>query len=901
MLKTRFFLLFKPAINWIGRFSFFNKVQLISFFLILPLVYSSLIIYAHLDTSLRKTEKNLDDLEKNYALYKMIFLVQDYEVSATMYLDSHDSAQSTKQLEKSEERMLGASENLLSCLDDRVQSYCSLYYEQAHLSFLSKNLKKLAEYTQEYKYFLYKKINSIDLEKFSKSEDSLDKIAYLLSVELPFSTLLMTDIYTLSSKDELLLKVGKFEGSVEKTNLTLEGLSSYPNYFESDNLKYKKSVAAYKKHVLAGDERKTSQVRDSVLSMQLSLFNTLQTFLESDLKAEQNRLQRQINIFILFVSLCGFLGLYLFIGAYLSLRSSLQEFFNTAQKISKGKLNARIDLPNTDELGRLSKEFNKMLESLDYHYTLLDEYKRAVDSSAIIVKTDQQGIITYVNEAYENLSGYSKKELIGSSHRLIKSKNTTNDQIVELWKYINNKQIYKTIFENICKNGKSFFVESTIVPILSRSGDINEFIAIMFDITPLYRQKERLQSQLYKDELTSLPNRLKLVEDITFTKEAKLVVINIDRFKEINAIYGESIGDLTLQKMAKEIKGALNTRHLQLYKLSADEFAILAGKEISNAHFKEDVAMLAHYLSYIKLECAEHQISVRLSLGACISEVHETQRPLISMADMALKEAKRRMRPYLFYSDISLSDKNLEKNYKMVQMIEQAIKDEKIGCLYQGIINSKTGKIEKYETLMRLEDDKGHKISPQDFVGIAKGARYYPKLTQRVFQEALFTFMKRSESVSINLSVDDIMDDDTYIFILDALRNCGCSKRVIFELLETEEIEFNERVLEFTSQVKKLGAQIAIDDFGSGYSNYAYLMKLGVDIIKIDASLIKDVHTDKNSRLIVRSIIDIAHDLGMKTVAEHVHTQEIEDIMKEMGVDFLQGYHLHKPVAILTS
>ena len=468
-----------------------------------------------------------------------------------------------------------------------------------------------------------------------------------------------------------------------------------------------------------------------------------------------------------------------------------------------------------------------------------------------------------------------------------------------MWSYISNKKTYKTIFENIAKTGKTFFVESTIIPILDSSGEISEYISIMFDITPLYRQKEKLQSQLYKDELTSLPNRLKLIEDISCMEKTKLVVINIDGFKEINTIYGESIGDLTLQKMSKEIKNALNTKHLQLYKLSADEFAILAGKNISIDYFKEDVTMLSHYLSHLKLECGEHEVSVRLTLGAAISELHQSKRPLISMADMALKEAKRRMKPYLFYKDMAHADEDIDKNYKMIQSIEHAIKNDKVACSYQAIVNAKTGQIEKYETLMRLEDEAGNIISPQDFVGIAKRARYYPQLTQKVVQEALLTFMKRSQSVSINLSIDDLMDDNTYSFIIDALRNCGCADRVVFELLETEEIELNERVFEFTSTVKKLGAQIAIDDFGSGYSNYAYLMKLGVDILKIDASLIKEVDVSSSSRLIVRSIIDIAHALGMKTVAEHVHKEEIKEIMSEMGVDYLQGYYLHEPVSTL--
>ncbi|PHR57559.1 MAG: hypothetical protein COA44_05860 [Arcobacter sp.] len=899
MIKSLFMKLFRPATFFMSRLSFFSKVLLFLCLFLLPLVFTSYFTYTSYSKKLQIIDTNIDDIEKNYALYKMIFLVQDYEQSAKKYLKNKQNQASQEELEKSKKRLLAASSGLLGCLSEKLRSYCTNYYEHANLALLNKDIVMLSKYTHEYKYFLYKKIVSVDLKSFLKSKESVDKFSYLLSVELPFSSVLVAQSYDLDNRDETLIRLGKIKGSVEKMDLLFQGFDSYSNHFESLNLKYKASVDSYIKYSLEEDYRRSMQMQDSVLSLQLSLFNSMQSFLDKYLQEERKVLVLRQNIFMIFILFFSFLFFYFLIGAYLSLSKALRIFFTKTHEVSKGKLKARIEIENTDELGSLAVEFNHMIENLDYHYALLNEYKKAVDSSAIVVKTDLNGIITYVNTSYEKISAYSRNELIGSSHRLIKSKNTSPQQIEELWSYISNKKTYKTIFENIAKTGKTFFVESTIIPILDNSGEISEYISIMFDITPLYRQKEKLQSQLYKDELTSLPNRLKLIEDISCMQKTKLVVINIDGFKEINTIYGENIGDLTLQKMAKEIKNALNTRHLQLYKLSADEFAILAGKNISIEYFKEDVTMLSHYLSHLKLECGEHEVSVRLSLGAAISELHLSQRPLISMADMALKEAKRRMKPYLFYNDIAYADEDLNKNYKMINIIEKAIKNDKVGCSYQGIINAKTGQIEKYETLMRLEDEEGNKISPQDFVGLAKRARYYPQLTQKVVQEALFTFIKRKESVSINLSIDDLMDDNTYGFIIDALRNCGCADRVVFELLETEEIELNERVFEFTSTVKKLGAQIAIDDFGSGYSNYAYLMKLGVDILKIDASLIKEVDTSNSSRLIVRSIIDIAHALGMKTVAEHVHTKEIKDIMVEMGVDYLQGYYLHEPVSVL--
>ncbi|MDF1880148.1 EAL domain-containing protein [Sulfurimonas sp. MAG313] len=897
MIKSFLLSLFKPIMPLMGTISFWQKNVLISFFLLFPFGIVFTYTYMNIDDELQKLHNNISHLENNHVLYQVLLFTQDYELKVKQYYKDTQNLNLKKEFELSQSRLIQVAQDGTGFLEDEYT--CESFIKQINLALLNNNFNKLKEYTQGYKSFIYTGFVPVHLISGNQNEENLAVLADLISEEIPYSNYVLSNVINGDNRNDFLLALGKFMGLSEKNNILMKQLSLYPDQLQSLHLRYEESIKEYEEYSLSGETEDSNKALDEVLSLQLSLFNLMQDFLLEALEETSNDLQNKKIFYVLFLTWCAFISLYLFLAGYLSLTLSLRQFFMTTAKISNGEFDSRVERGNNVELDKLALEFNKMIESLDYHYSLLSEYKKAMDSSAIVVKTDKQGLITYVNREYEKISGYTKSELIGSTHRLIKSKHTSTEQISELWKYLQDKKIYKTVFENIAKNGKSFFVESTIVPILNRSSEISEFIAVMFDITPLHKQKERLQAQLYKDELTSLPNRLKLLEDIKHSKDAKLVVINIDRFKEINTIYGEHLGDLTLQKMAQEIKGSLKTRHLQLYKLSADEFAILAGNNISIEHFKEDVAMLAHYLSDIKLRCEGHEISVRLSLGAAISELHHLTRPLISMADMALKEAKHKMKPYVFYNDIDNIDEDLEKNYKMIQIIENAIKEDKVGCSYQGLINSKTGRIEKYETLMRLEDSQGKKISPQDFVSIAKKARLYPMLTQKLVYKALSTFIKRTESVSINLSIDDLMDDNTYSFILDALRHCPCAKRVIFELLETEEIEFNERVIEFTSSVKKLGAKIAIDDFGSGYSNYAYLIKLGVDILKIDASLIKEVHTNENSRLIVRSIIDIAQALGMQTVAEHVHIKEVHDIMVEMGVDFLQGYYLHKPISNL--
>lgn len=889
---------FQPAIKLMGKTSYINKMIVLSFFLFIPLLYSSYLVYDNFQVRLEQSTNANGDLEKNHRIYQMIVSLQELEHDGSLYL-RRNNALDVMQLEASEKKTLTSHLNLLDIVEDKKKEVYSSYYEQINFALINREKKPFAQQIYAYQHRLLKELITLKLDYLSSHTFSVSDITYLLSVELPYSSIITTELKILRSdkyeKRKLLMKTGELKASVNKIDLILHQISSYKDDFEESNLKYQRLLQQYTKLMLHKDIIEAEAKEIALLEVQFDLFNSLEKLLQKAMADEHNKLKNEYQFFILFMISMFLFGLYLSIGAYLNFQASLQSFVSMRTDISKGKFKSRIQTNNSDEMGLLSHEFNDMIEELDYNHALFDEYQRAVGSSALIVKTDINGLITYVNKAYEQVSGYTKEELIGQTHSKMRSSSTSYEKIEELWDTILNNRVYKTVFENIAKNGKSFYVESTIVPVLDRKGSISEFISIMLDITPMRKQKKTLQAQLYKDKLTSLPNRMKLIEDITKTEQAKLIIINIDEFKEINTIFGEDIGDETLQKMSVAIKDALQTHFLQLYRLSGDEFAILAGKEMSIEHFTNEVKTLSTNLGTTKFNCGNHEISIRLTIGAVLAELHLSSKPLISMADMAMREAKRKSQPYLFYQEIANVEEDLENNYKMVQLIERAIKEDKVRCCYQGIINAKTGHIDKYETLMRIDDEDGNFISPGDFISIAKRARYYPKLTQKVFQEAVFTFVKRKESFTVNLSIDDIMDDNTYNFILDIVRNCGCADRIIFEFLESEEIEFNDRMLEFTSGVRALGAKISIDDFGSGYSNYAYLMKLGVDILKIDATLIQDIDTDENCRLITQSIIDIAQALGMQTVAEHVHTKEIAELVTHMGVDYLQGFYLHKP------
>ncbi len=543
-----------------------------------------------------------------------------------------------------------------------------------------------------------------------------------------------------------------------------------------------------------------------------------------------------------------------------------------------------VNMRNFFEILELVCSEQKIKKELAEKDKLLNEYKMAVDASNIVSKTNTKGIITYVNQAFCEASGYGEEELIGKPHNIVRHPNMPRSVFKEMWETIQDKHMFKGVVENRRKDGSSYFVDTTIVPIVGIDGEIMEYLGIRHDITEFINNKQKL----YTNALTGLPNRYKLMSDLAIAKNGSLAIVNVDSFKILNDYYGSRIGDMILVELGKRLAKIFGSKDFLVYKLSSDEYGVFC--EECKPNFVDEILRGINLATADGIDCEGIDIVISVTAGVAVDS-----EGLLEKANMTLGFAKKHKKQISTYDNSMLIGKNYEKNITISKTLREAIDDDWFVPYFQPIVNCATNEIEKYETLVRVVKPSGEVLPPMEFLDVAKATRLYPHITRTMIAKAFEIFKNRKESFSINLSVEDILDEHTRAFALGMLGGYGMAGRVIFEILESDGIENYDEVSEFLTAAKKFGVQIAIDDFGTGYSNFEHLAKLNVDIIKIDGSLIKNIDVNSNSEIIVETIVSFVKKLGMQSVAEFVHSQAVYDKIKQVGIDYAQGYLLGKP------
>lgn len=513
-------------------------------------------------------------------------------------------------------------------------------------------------------------------------------------------------------------------------------------------------------------------------------------------------------------------------------------------------------------------------------------YKNIIYDTGLVSKTDLDGKIQFINDNYKLLTGYETDEIIGQTHSILKSKDTAPIFYEELWNTITQGDIWKGVFKNISKNGKTFYLDTAIYPYKNKQGEIVEYISYSSDITYYI-------DLITYDQLTGLRNRDALKKDIDVTKSYICVVINIDNFSDITEFYGGFIGDDVIKETAHRLqnvfKGSL------LYRLQGDEFAIL--KQVP-LHYEEQklIDVIKYKLKSI-FESSYYLDGLEILITAT-SGISIGDRYCLRNANLAFKDAKDKNYGYAVYRPELLEKfANFKINKELAADIKNAIKEDQIIPYFQPIIDNETGKIIKYEALARLKK-KDTIVSPISFIDISKKIKYYHKITRAILKKSFHTINDLKEiGISINISIEDIANIRTFNLIIELLSKNSTNQNITFELVETEGIEDDELFHKFVNTIKSYGAKISIDDFGTGYSNFAYLAKLEPDFLKIDGSLIKNIENQKDFD-VVQTVVDFAKMYNIKTIAEFVENEVIYQLVKKLGIDYSQGYYFSKPLSI---
>ena len=533
------------------------------------------------------------------------------------------------------------------------------------------------------------------------------------------------------------------------------------------------------------------------------------------------------------------------------------------------------------ELEQFFELIYKIVDKIQTHRELeskinfLKQYEEATNDISIVSKGDLDGNITYVNDLFCKISHYTKEELIGSPHNIIRHPDNSTLMYHEMWDTLQNKKKkWKGIIRNLTKDGASYYVDAVIKPILDMNGEVVEYIAMRHDITEIMSPKKQMLD--YIDTAT----------------EPVMVKISIESYEDLQNYYGRDFSLDIEHDLAVILKShfpiALGFENF--YNLDNGSYAFVKDgcKNIQNA-----LSLLENFQKTVNsMNIKVENIAYDVSILICVSYAND----VYENVTYGMRQLKSKKEDFLITNDLANSVHNsAHENLKVLNKVKIALENSKIVSYFQPIVDRER-KISKYESLVRLVEEDGNVLSPYFFLETAKKGKYYTQITSAVLKNSFTVLDTVTTSISMNISAIDIEKESVCSEIYLLLEEYKESAhRVVFELLEDEDVKDFQQIRDFINRVKSYGVKIAIDDFGSGYSNYERLLDYQPDIIKIDGTLVKNIASSSFSVSVVKSMVSFAKAQNMEVVAEYVENEEIFLTLMDLGVDYFQGYYFGKP------
>ncbi len=435
-------------------------------------------------------------------------------------------------------------------------------------------------------------------------------------------------------------------------------------------------------------------------------------------------------------------------------------------------------------------------------------------------------------------------------------------------------------------------------------------VIIHLSLKSIEQAHQRAAREFYDarhDGLTGLPNRMHFMEYLNNTiVEARaenstfaVLMMDLDRFKEINDTLGHAIGDKLLNQLGRRLN-KLSHEHNIISRLGGDEFALVLPTGNEQAVIEEAKRVSQSIEDQFLID--DHALVVDMSIGISLYPRDGLdQESLLKRADIAMYLAKDNKQHFMLYNEAedSLSPQRLG----LISRVKEALTRDEFELYYQPVFFSQDCSLTGFEALIRWRQSDGSFIPPSEFIPQIEKSRFIGSVSRWVIRRSIQQLQSWSRlglnlSMSLNLSVVDLQNKELVQYIKDCIDEFGVSAdRLCFEITESAIMVDSTRAKEVVNSLIGLGAKIALDDFGTGYSSLSLLREIPAQIIKIDQSFVKDIVTSSESRSIVKSMVELCHNLGRTVVAEGVEDELILNNVREIGCDVLQGYHLSRPMS----
>lgn len=584
-----------------------------------------------------------------------------------------------------------------------------------------------------------------------------------------------------------------------------------------------------------------------------------------------------------------------------------------------GALNASrcgtaFDVVDKQILTLFGQRVSTALDNLQLLINLEEEKERAeVTLHSIgdaVITTDGQGLVTFLNPIAERLTGWTNGEAKGLpvNEVFIIANETTGERIEDpVARCLRSGEIIGSSDHALMvgRDGDQYAINESAAPIRDRKGEIMGVVMVFHDVSRERELKNQLSWQAAHDGLTGLANRRAFEErlDSVLLTAAKddgmhaLLYLDLDQFKIVNDTCGHVAGDELLRQLSALLRQ--NVRNTDtLARLGGDEFGVLLeGCPLDQARDIAEVLRAA--INRFRFAWENKTFEVGVSIGLVpIRSGSGVKSEVLSAADVACYAAKDfgRNRVHVHQpEDAELARRHGE--IRWVSRITEALQDDRLQLFRQSIVPVSESEVADthYEILVRMRDEEGNIVPPGAFIPAAERYNLMPAIDRWVISHAIACY-EPGVAYSINLSGTSLSDDSFLDFIRDQLSAPGVPPSAFcFEVTETAAIANLSQATEVIRELKELGCMFALDDFGSGLSSFAYLKNLPVDYLKIDGQFVQGMVDDPIDQAMVKSINEIGHVMGMRTIAEFVETQEILEALREIGVDYAQGYGIDKP------